>query len=229
MKRVLIVLFGIAFLLGVALSSNAATYTLLPNNDAYVRGSEADSNFGNLPELCTLWVWSTVDTNIYRTYMMFDLSSIPDSDQVEEATLALYQVNGAGYAIAGDRVHYVVNDNWDEMSITWNSRPDSGVPGDLIGQNDDGYDHRGWSYWDLLANGAWDPSADLADNSLSLLLKETEGGTMSHNWYSKEYSDDSSLRPYLKITTSPIPIPGALWLLGSGLISLLGVRRKLKK
>lgn len=231
MKKSLVVLFSITFLLGIALAANAATYTLLPDDDAYVRmtSSECDSNFGDSIGLSTHWRESDLDTDSYRTYMRFDLSSIPDSDQLVEATLALYQIKGAGLALHGDRVHYVVDDNWDEMSITWNTRPDNGVPGDLIGQNNDGYDHRGWSYWDLLANGVWSPSADLADNSLSLLLKETELGTMSHNWNSKEYSGNTSLRPYLEITTTPIPIPGALWLLGSGLMGLLGVRRKFKK
>ena len=31
------------------------------------------------------------------------------------------------------------------------------------------------------------------------------------------------------VSMNPVPIPGAIWLLGSGLIGLIGVRRKLKK
>jgi hypothetical protein len=30
----------------------------------------------------------------------------------------------------------------------------------------------------------------------------------------------------LTITNSPVPVPGALWLLGSGLLGLVGLRRK---
>jgi len=29
--------------------------------------------------------------------------------------------------------------------------------------------------------------------------------------------------------TSPVPIPGAIWILGSGLLGLLGVRRKIRE
>ena len=35
--------------------------------------------------------------------------------------------------------------------------------------------------------------------------------------------------PYLSVTVSSIPIPGAVWLLGSGLIGIVGIRRKYKK
>ncbi len=31
------------------------------------------------------------------------------------------------------------------------------------------------------------------------------------------------------ITLNSVPIPGAIWLLGSGLLGLLGIRRKLNK
>jgi hypothetical protein len=35
--------------------------------------------------------------------------------------------------------------------------------------------------------------------------------------------------PTLVINTAAIPIPGAVWLLGSGLVCLMGVRKKFKK
>ena len=44
---------------------------------------------------------------------------------------------------------------------------------------------------------------------------------------------DDSTDPYLGAwvytTETPVPIPGAVWLLGSGLIGIVGVRRKFKK
>ena len=33
----------------------------------------------------------------------------------------------------------------------------------------------------------------------------------------------------INISSTPVPIPGAIWLLGSGLIGIVGIRRKLKK
>ena len=44
-----------------------------------------------------------------------------------------------------------------------------------------------------------------------------------------EYLPTSSSLPFgVRVEGTLVPIPGAVWLLGSGLIGLIGIRRKLK-
>jgi hypothetical protein len=178
----------------------AATFVLSPEQDAYVHSwwELADTNFGDAEATVTAMDYGKWAA---RTYIMFDFSGIPASEQITGAMLHLYQYDGMGYGSSGVRVHHLANDTWDEGTITWNNRPDAGAYGDQIAYNsNDGY-HIGWSSWDLLFTGVWDASGDAADGLLSLLLKETELGTHGHIFYTKEAAD---LRPYLTITTSPV-------------------------
>lgn len=226
MKKSLKLFFCMMFLILFFLPGNLLAYTLYPTQDAYVSSLSSGDNFGNADEIaagCDYGSW------VNRTYLTFDLSGIPSSEKITGVSLNLYQENGMGYGSYGARIYYLANDSWTEGTITWNNRPDDGSYGNLITYNDTygGY-YRGWSSWDLLSSGVWDPSVDQTDGFLSLLLKETEGGDQGHSWWSSEYDGDPSLRPYLEITTAPVPIPPAIWLLGPGLIGIVGFRKKTK-
>lgn len=228
MKRPLKLFFCIMFLIIFFLPGNIFAYIIHPTQDAHVHQAYPGTNYGNHVEIitgCDYGSW------VVRTYLTFDLSSIPSSEKITGVSLNMYQENGMGYAYQGARIHYIANDSWTEGTITWNNRPDGGSYGDLITYNDDydGTAYRGWSSWDLLSSGVLDISVDQADGFLSLLLKEQENGDQGHYWWSSEYDFDTSLRPYLEITTAPIPIPSAIWLLGSGVIGLVGFRKKLIK
>ena len=73
-----------------------------------------------------------------------------------------------------------------------------------------------------LENGIFATIISLNDNPLSIInmdpYKYSNGGAS----YTGAYT--AQLNP-----TAAVPIPGALWLLGSGLIGMVGVRRKLNK
>jgi hypothetical protein len=43
------------------------------------------------------------------------------------------------------------------------------------------------------------------------------------------YNSLEPIRFTMTITNSTVPVPAAVWLLGSGLVALIGIRRKLKK
>ena len=184
--------------------ADAATFTLSPVKDVYVHSwvDLADTNFGNETAIVTACDYGSW---LVRTYLMFDLSVLPEMEHIIEATLYLYQYDGMGYGSSGVLVHHLSNDTWDEGTITWNNRPDGGVYGDEIAYNPNGgWQFPVWSSWDLMITGVWDPSGDKADGFLSLLLKEMEGGDQGHCFYSKEYTEDPNLQPYLQIITSPV-------------------------
>ncbi|MGD0237636.1 MAG: VPLPA-CTERM sorting domain-containing protein [Syntrophorhabdales bacterium] len=61
------------------------------------------------------------------------------------------------------------------------------------------------------------------------LVNPQESGTISnYAWLSPGITGDSTLYQGL-VTQSPVPIPAAVWLLGSGLIGLAGIRRRFTK
>jgi len=58
---------------------------------------------------------------VERSYLMFDLSSIPPGATVTSASLTICRTNGSG----GSRTHELraVTSAWTEMGLTWNTQP----------------------------------------------------------------------------------------------------------
>ncbi|MGD2064574.1 MAG: DNRLRE domain-containing protein [Nitrospirota bacterium] len=225
MKTILSSLLAISALLATSIAS-AATFTLSPTDDAYTSVFDPDTNFGNSSRLATNL------NNLGQkqfSYLMFDLSGIPATQAIVSATLNLYQVTGAGAGESGVTLRRIADDSWDEMAVTWNSPPDT-TGATVLEVNPNAYTYVGWSQWDLLASGLWDPSVDRTDGLLSLWLAEASSNDQAHQWCSDESASDplcgEGREPYLDITTVAVPVPGSLWLVGSGLLGLLGRGRK---
>jgi len=85
-------------------------------------------------------------------------------------------------------------------------------------------------------------TASALDGGQSINIAGDFWGTLGDNYWNfsqgEEFPDGSgNIRPYpghggvwfenLSISSSQVPIPGAVWLLGSGLMGLFGLRRKL--
>jgi len=209
--------------IGLIVSSavNGSVYNLAPLQDALVDSAIPDSAFGDEQVLVTLNQFQS-GRNIY-SYLMFDLSGIPVSEAITNASLRLYQFDGAGFDVDTFAYH-VSDDTWTEGSLTWNTMPATSSRQPLA-YNLDGPFYRGWSSWQpfvqdstygTIAVGGWNWGADIADGKLSLRLEQAFGGDSSHAWYSKEYTD-SNLRPLLVITT--VPLPASFWLMGSALVA----------
>ena len=103
--------------LSLVLQPNAAA-----GKDAAVYENLPGTNYGNDVKV---WVDGSGVTMDLRSYLQFDVSSIPSTNVVTGASLGLYYYDNAGGSVAGTVGAYRVISNWDEALITWNSQPSS--------------------------------------------------------------------------------------------------------
>ena len=86
-----------------------------------------------------------------------------------------------------------------------------------------------WQIGDLIA---WGIIADVpsgTSNRFSVILNQGDASRDYIDTYSSWRNDtDKQLDMGSFLLTGTVPIPGALWLLGSGLIGIVGIRRKFK-
>jgi hypothetical protein len=122
-----------------------------------------------------------------RTYLKFDLSTIPDHAVINSVTLYLYCY--ATRSVALDLRVYHADDNWQDTAVTWNQQPGTTT---LLG-NRVGLTVNSWNSWNLSPSGI---SGDLADNTLSLQIRHADESLESlgsYGWFrSLEYSPSSA-------------------------------------
>jgi len=103
----------------------AGLLQLEPVADAYIDRDSPDSNYGTATTL--VWQYTGgLPPDRYRSYLKFDISSIPHPCYIISATLYLYTVTVPPVAYwTGDSfdVFSVFHDDWTENGITWNSAP----------------------------------------------------------------------------------------------------------
>lgn len=103
------------------------TLGLNPTKDAFVRSSAPTLNHGT--EQSMLIGRSKEFNEVYRSFIEFDLSSLPEEIIIEKATLKIYNQKETGvnqYAV------YKSNQSWRERDVTWVNQPKLGELIDLI-------------------------------------------------------------------------------------------------
>jgi PKD repeat protein len=100
----------------------AATIEIQAAADTYAYSAQPTTNFGTDTGLV---IRDTTQDRV--SYILFDLVGIPANVTVTSAVLHLYPVTGSSPLPV--KVHQV-NDAWDELTMTWNTRP---TPGTLLG------------------------------------------------------------------------------------------------
>ena len=173
-----------------------SVYSLTPVADSYVVSGKATSNYGTGT---TLYVQSS-STSTYgneRSWLRFDLSSIPSGTTISSATLQLYDWGAAGAALPTE-VRGGSDDTWSETGINWNNQPAFGTA--LASQTLAANTYNLWYNWDVTSFA----QSKLSGNKLvSLVVKPvTEGApdaaAPSYKFDSKEYT---GTKPVLQVTT----------------------------
>jgi hypothetical protein len=223
-KKLLTILVAVGAVIGVSvLPALGALATLSPIMDTYVYFGQPNQSYSALD---VLNVGGDTSPNYYqyRSYLRFDLSSIPNDAVINSASLVLE----AGF-VRSSRDYYawhVSGDSYVNSSMTWNTQPPSGFT--LL--DTQSISSTGTKTWNLLANGNWNYGADLVDtdNSLSLLIQRASEAPSNHIDAFVQFNSSETVgnNPRLLIEyQSASPIPSAVWLLGSSLLGLAGWRK----
>jgi len=138
----------------------------------------------------------------YTVYIKFNITEIPDDKTVDDANVFFFIYSNsydAGETCTSD-IYGVNNNTWNETTLTWNNRMDVN---DFLYRNDtfDGDDDDFWISYNVTS---WiSDKYNSGDSNITLFLNATtEYSSGSMAAYSKEYTTDASLRPYLNITYS---------------------------
>ncbi|OLS23911.1 MAG: Gellan lyase precursor [Candidatus Heimdallarchaeota archaeon LC_3] len=125
------------------LETSADEIVLEPIDDAFVVQENPGTNF-NDQELNVYYYSSSFSTGgpyTMYSYLKFDLSSIPQEAVHWSSNLKMYTVD-YDYDIATVKIHHVIDDSWDENTITWNNRPsfdENDLSGDSCDVTDEYY------------------------------------------------------------------------------------------
>jgi hypothetical protein len=249
-KQVIGVFIGV-LLFGMVLSAHADTITLYAVSDAEITGTITGSyvNTQNWGELLN------VTGNINRTggptsaqfsntgdsrgLFEFDLSSIPAGATINSATVSLY-INFNAFSPLTSRITsvslYQVTSDWTEMGVTYDTRPtwnttqvaSMSIPaatGTIVKTPFNGYING--NITNLVQ--AWLDGGDSVNFGLATSDTMTTAGLLrisAHEAGGILTSQDPRLVVTYTLAPSPVPIPPTVWLLGTGLIGLVGLRRK---
>ena len=111
-------------------SALAASITLTPESDTYVRASDPTVAHGTETSFDVHGGASSYGcgTGPAAGLLRFNLAGIPAGATITGATLKL--TSKTGFAFDGDPDHHAIflaNDSWSESAVTWNTRPADGV------------------------------------------------------------------------------------------------------
>ncbi len=191
----------------VKLTGGGSTSTTLQPStaDSYIMQNDPNKNCGteNL-----MWVDSKVGNENWRSFVRFDLSSIPAGSTISSATLSLRMKDapGASRALELQRV----SASWGESSITWNNQP--GVSGSAV-TTSTGTSPEVWLTWNVTADVRDFIQYQSATNYGWRTKDQTENSSTEYkeSFYTRDETSQTTRRPRLSINyTSPYNSPGTL-------------------
>ena len=229
MRRTSCRFVAIVFISGLSLSlcqplfSHAASFEL-PALEDIVTLSTAESRFTGDNTLASE---TTEETGYWGTWLKFDLSSLAGmvvtSSELELTTFFNHSLDAIDH-----EVHSSSDDSWSESTLYGQIQPGDGTlaPIDSISIPDTA---------GVPATYTWDVTAALnglhglagANQTLSLFLRPediTPTVLRGPHFFSKEADGIDAIPPRLLVEAIPVPEPATVWLMGIGVIGLLGRR-----
>lgn len=188
-----------------------ATIVIQPDpttgKDANVNQSAPDTNYGS-DTYFVIKKNSSIATST-RGLVQFDLSSIPAGSVINSATFFwyLYNINLNALSI----YFYRITQDWAENTVTWNNQP---TYADLIANYNAIGTINAWESKSILTavqnwfSGAW------ANQGMTIWSNDANSNAYVQ-YYSSDYLDTPSLRPYLTIDYTPPKLNSKL-LMGVG-------------
>ncbi len=189
-------------------------------DDTYLAVGSPTGAFG---EKTTLFMRSDT-SQLNFPYVKFNISSVPFGQQIDDAQLYLYHFSHAGGS--GNEnwtINHVYNFSWEEGSslggpatypnITWGNQPcgpnfDISAECNLTAMNwtvFDGITPK-WVNWEI--TDAVKNEYDEGDKNVSVTIRDSTGSPVWRaEFYTKEFTTDTTLRPFLNITYSEPPAP----------------------
>ncbi|MBU1196242.1 MAG: VPLPA-CTERM sorting domain-containing protein [Proteobacteria bacterium] len=235
MKKLYLILTLLLVLFVFSFNTWAALIIITsPTDDVRIDKNEPTKNWNSDYHDSELLGVRYSDGGVYhsRSLLMFDLSAIPDAAIITGATLHIYSIPTSSAYVSLNRM---ADDNWAEGAVTWNSYQGSFSSAQNMGGHTVVHTNSdpAWEEFSMVLNN-WSWADDLSDNQLTLMLGSvTNDGAYSvgTTFYSKEWDahNSTNFRPYLTVEYSQVPVPAAVWLFASGLIGLVGLRRKQTK
>lgn len=149
-----------------------------PVADTYVTSQDPDGTFGQETELRVAWWEGSYQS---RSYLRFDLSSIPTNANLESATLELYMNYSELEPLS--TVIAPAAESWQEDELTWNTRP-GGLSVYSAGSHGRA---EGWKTWDVTALAQDWISGTLANDGLIVRAEVPSTGA---GFAAEEGSDD---------------------------------------
>jgi Calx-beta domain/Glycosyl hydrolase family 99/Calcineurin-like phosphoesterase len=172
-------------------NASAATQTFTPVADAYVREDAPSSNFGSGT---TLHVDSSPTR---RSYLRFDLSSLPAGSTITGGTLRLYVSYDCSASSPGWEVSTLADNSWQESAITYANAPTS-LSGPLA--NPGGWTACGWTQAQLPPGSL--PTIGLNTDGLNSYVVTTPSSS-----HKEVHSRENANSPELVVTYTPPSSP----------------------
>jgi len=164
--------------------------------DAYVNKFFLETNYGDSP-ICEVGNSTILFLKfVYRSYIQFDLSSVPENARVTDADLRLYQYDTTGTGNFTIDL-YKVTSEWQEGTINWNSQPSYSTEAEYSCNITAGAVT--WKSWDIddLVQGWMDGT--ISNYGMVLIdTDETSVNTVAY-FHSSDYTADTTKCPKLEI------------------------------
>lgn len=178
------------------------TVTLQPDStagkDTQLSSHLPDNNWGTYPSLGV--GLSSDGTELYRSLVQFDLSSIPSGSVINSATLSLYCDEEASSTDDNVWVHRATA-SWSESTATWNNQPSHEATASAVTT----ITGLGWFSWDIKSLVQGWVNGSFPNYGMKLIGEETDTGSWKI-FYSSDVGVYPTLRPKLTITYNRYPV-----------------------